>query len=145
MVNDSIERVQVAVVGLRSAAVECALMHRLVGQPVASVNKEKMQRSKKGRDTKPDGRGGTFMALVKRGKTWHCDFVIDGVRYRESTGKTDWREAQQKERELYKEAENGGLAANAKRRGMARLMFKDAAEQFTRDREPNIAANSAKA
>jgi integrase len=85
------------------------------------------------------------MALVKRGKTWHCDFVSDGVRYRQSTGKTDWREAQQKERELYAEAEKGALAANAKRRGIARLAFKDAAEQFTRDREPNIAANSAKA
>ena len=84
------------------------------------------------------------MALVKRGKTWHCDFVSDGVRYRQSTGKTDWREAQQKERELYAEAEKGALAANAKRRGIARLAFKDAAEQFTRDREPNIAANSAK-
>ena len=26
-----------------------------------------------------------------RNKVWHCHFVIDGVRYRQSTGKTDWR------------------------------------------------------
>jgi integrase len=85
------------------------------------------------------------MALVKRGKTWHCNFVVDGVRYRESLKTTDWREAQRKLNDLIADAREGKLAADAKRKGIARLPFKDAAEQFTRDREPNIATNSAKA
>jgi hypothetical protein len=40
------------------------------------------------------------MALLKRGKTWHCDFVVDGFRYRESLNTTDWRQAQAKEEDL---------------------------------------------
>jgi len=84
------------------------------------------------------------MALVKRGKTWHCDFVVDDVRYRESLKTTDWREAQRKENELVAQAEAGKLAAEKKRKGVARLTFKDAAEQFTADRSPNIAPQSAK-
>ncbi len=84
------------------------------------------------------------MALLKRGKVWHCDFVIDGVRYRQSTGKTDWREAQQKEREFQGDAEQGRLATDTRRKGIARLSFKDAAEQWTSDREANICVNSAK-
>ncbi len=84
------------------------------------------------------------MALLKRGKVWHCDFVVDGARYRQSTGKTNWREAQQKERELQADAEQGRLAADTRRKGIARLAFKEAAEQWTADREANICANSAK-
>jgi integrase len=84
------------------------------------------------------------MALVKRGKTWHCDFVIDDVRYRESLKTTDWREAQRKENELVAKAQAGKLATEAKRKGIARLSFEEAAEQFTADRAPNIAPISAK-
>ena len=84
------------------------------------------------------------MALLKRGKTWHCDFVIDDVRYRESLKTTDWREAQRKENDLVAQAQAGKLAADAKRKGIARLTFKEAAEQFTADRAPNIATLSAR-
>jgi len=84
------------------------------------------------------------MALVKRGKTWHCDFVIDDVRYRESLKTTDWREAQRKENELVAKAQAGKLATEAKRKGIARLSFEEAAQQFTADRAPNIAPISAK-
>jgi hypothetical protein len=82
------------------------------------------------------------MALLKRVKIWHCDFVIDGVRYRESTGKTDWREAQHRERELLEEAKKGNLAAGAKRKAFARMMFRDATEQWTADRAPGLAPKS---
>ncbi len=39
------------------------------------------------------------MALYKRGKRWHMDAVVNGARYREALGTTDWREAQKLERE----------------------------------------------
>jgi len=40
------------------------------------------------------------MALFKRNKTWHCHFVVNGQRFRQSLGTKDWREAQAKEKEL---------------------------------------------
>ena len=39
------------------------------------------------------------MSLKKRGKTWHCHFVVNGQRFRQSLETTDWREAQAKEKE----------------------------------------------
>jgi len=39
------------------------------------------------------------MALVKRGKRWHTDFVVNGQRFRQSLKTTDWREAQSEEEE----------------------------------------------
>lgn len=39
------------------------------------------------------------MSLYKRGKLWHMDVVVNGARYREALGTTDWREAQRLERE----------------------------------------------
>ncbi len=44
------------------------------------------------------------MALVKRGKTWHCHFVVNGQRFRQSLGTKDWREAQANEKQLIAEA-----------------------------------------
>lgn len=49
------------------------------------------------------------MALVKRGKTWHCHFVVNGRRFRQSLGTKDWREAQAKEKELIGQAMEGKL------------------------------------
>ena len=84
------------------------------------------------------------MALLKRGKTWHCDFVVDGARYRQSLNTTDWREAQAIEKKLMADAQQGKLASDARRKGIAKLAFKEAAEQFTADRAPNIAAFTAR-
>ena len=81
------------------------------------------------------------MALVKRGKTWHCHFFVDGERFRQSTGKTDWREAQTKEKELIADAMAGRLSAVRQR--FARLPFRDAAKQFLADRKPRLSALSA--
>ena len=47
------------------------------------------------------------MSLVKRGKTWHCHFVVNGQRFRQSLGTKDWREAQAKEKELIAQAWRG--------------------------------------
>ena len=77
--------------------------------------------------------------LQKRGKTWHCDFVADGVRYRQSLKTTDWRVAQRRESDLKKEADAGKVAADSKRKSLVRLAFKDAAARFIADRAPNWA------
>jgi hypothetical protein len=45
----------------------------------------------------PKRQGQKIMAVLKRGKVWRWDFVIDSVRHRHSTGKNDRREARQKE------------------------------------------------
>ncbi len=50
------------------------------------------------------------MALVKRGKTWHTHFFVDGQRFRQSLETSDWREAQKKEKELIARASQGKLA-----------------------------------
>ena len=44
------------------------------------------------------------MSLVKRGKTWHTHFFVDGQRFRQSLETSDWREAQAKEKELIAQA-----------------------------------------
>lgn len=77
------------------------------------------------------------MALYKRNKTWHTHFFVDGQRYRQSTGKTDWRQAQAKEKELIADAKAGKLSAT--RNSYARLTFRDAAKQFLEDRTPHLA------
>jgi len=74
------------------------------------------------------------MALKKRGKTWHTDFVVDGSRYRMSLETTDWREAQSLEKDRIKEAKEGKLSAKAS--DIARLTFPEAAERWIEDRAP---------
>jgi integrase len=76
-------------------------------------------------------KGEKTMSLVKRGTTWHCHFVVDGIRYRESLKTTDWREAQKRERDAIEKARAGKLAA--KHKATALLTFKQAAEQFVTD------------
>ena len=49
------------------------------------------------------------MSLKKRGKTWHCHFVVNGQRFRQSLNTTDWREDQSKEKELIAQASEGKL------------------------------------
>ena len=77
------------------------------------------------------------MALRKRGKTWHTDFVIDGQRFRQSLETSDWREAQTKEKELIAAAKAGKVAS--RRQPIARMPFCEAAEQFLADRLPHLA------
>src|SRR5215475_11989769 len=71
-------------------------------QMVAQVQKKQIQAGKV--------RGGTQMALFKRGKWWWTDFSVNGVRYRqpirdkEGHRTKDWREALSREKELIAQA-----------------------------------------
>ncbi len=80
------------------------------------------------------------MSLKKRGKTWHTDFFVDGQRYRQSLETSDWREAQNKEKELIAAAKAGKIAS--KRQPIARMPFSEAAERFLADRLPRLAPMS---
>ena len=80
------------------------------------------------------------MALKKRGKTWHCHFVVNGQRFRQSLGTTDWREAQAKEKKLIAAAEQGKLSASSG--AFARLIFEDAAAKYLDSRLPELAESS---
>ena len=80
------------------------------------------------------------MSLVKRGKTWHTHFFVDGQRFRQSLDTTDYREAKSKEKDLIRDAKEGKLAP--KRNETAKLPFKEAAERFLKDRTPRLAPKS---
>ena len=77
------------------------------------------------------------MALVKRGKTWHTHFFVDGQRFRQSLDTSDWREAQGNEKQLIADAKAGKLAPT--KQEFARLTFREAAERFLQDRIPQLA------
>ena len=78
--------------------------------------------------------------FYKRGEIWHCDFTVNGQRFRQSLDTTDWREAQRKKRKLESEAEKGTLTP--KTREFARLPFTDAAEKHLADRILRLAERS---
>ena len=80
------------------------------------------------------------MALKKRGKTWHCHFVVNGQRFRQSLNTTDWREAQAKQKELIAAAEQGKLSASSG--AFAKLLFEDAAQKYLAGRLPELAESS---
>jgi len=80
------------------------------------------------------------MALKKRGKTWHCHFVVNGQRFRQSLGTKDWREAQAKEKQLIAEASEGKLTANST--ALARLPFGQAADDYVSARTLELAPAS---
>ena len=77
------------------------------------------------------------MALYKRNKRWHTHFFVDGQRFRQSTGETDWREAQKAEKNLIADAKAGRLSPS--RQGFPRLSFREAAARFLEDRAPTLA------
>jgi integrase len=80
------------------------------------------------------------MALLKRGKTWHCHFVVNGQRFRQSLETKDWREAQSKEKELIAEASEGRLTHNSTT--LARLPFTHAADEYVSARKLELASAS---
>jgi len=80
------------------------------------------------------------MALKKRGKTWHCHFVVNGQRFRQSLDTTDWRKAQAKEKELIAAAEQGKLSASSG--AFARLLFEEAATKYLDSRLPELSESS---
>ncbi|MGA9155943.1 MAG: tyrosine-type recombinase/integrase [Candidatus Sulfotelmatobacter sp.] len=80
------------------------------------------------------------MALLKRGKTWHCHFVVNGQRFRQSLETKDWREAQSKEKQLIAEASEGKLTHNSTT--LARLPFAQAADEYVSARKLELASAS---
>jgi integrase len=80
------------------------------------------------------------MSLVKRGKTWHTHFFVDGQRFRQSLDTSDWREAQANEKKLIAEASEGKLTHNFTT--MARQAFGQAADDYVSARKLELAAAS---
>jgi len=82
------------------------------------------------------------MAPYKRNKTWWTDFSVNGQRFRESLGTTDWREAQRRERELISQATQGKLAPSSQQ--FARLPFSEAADRYLESRKLELSPRSFK-
>ena len=80
------------------------------------------------------------MALTKRGKTWHCDFVVNGQRFRQSLETKDWREAQNKQKELIGQATEGKLTQTSAT--LARQPFGQAADDYMTARRLELAPAS---
>jgi len=80
------------------------------------------------------------MALVKRGKTWHTHFFVDGQRFRQSLETSDWREAQAKEKELIGRATEGKLTQTSTT--LARQPFGQAADDYATARKLELAPAS---
>jgi len=80
------------------------------------------------------------MALIKRGKTWHTHFFVDGQRFRQSLETSDWRKAQAKEKELITQAIEGKL--NSSRPSFAKLPFDDAAAEYFDGRKLELGKSS---
>jgi integrase len=80
------------------------------------------------------------MALVKRGKTWHCHFVVNGQRFRQSLGTKDWREAQAKEKALIGQAMEGRITQTST--SLARQPFGQASDDYVTARKLELAPAS---
>jgi len=78
--------------------------------------------------------------IIKRGKTWHCHFVVNGQRFRQSLGTRDWREAQAKEKELIGRATAGKLTQTST--ALARRPFGLAADDYITGRKLELAPAS---
>src|SRR4051794_35593032 len=80
------------------------------------------------------------MALYKRGKTWHTDFMVNGQRFRQSLETTDWREAQSKEKDRIAQASAGKLASSSQR--FSKLNLTQAIERYLEDRVAHVQPRS---
>src|SRR6266852_1811066 len=84
--------------------------------------------------------GATKMSLVKRGKTWHTHFFVDGQRFRQSLETSDWRKAQASEKELIGQATEGKLTQTST--ALARQPFGQAADDYVVARKLELALAS---
>jgi integrase len=82
------------------------------------------------------------MALKKRGKTWHCHFVVDGQRFRQSLHTSDWRKAQSDEKDLIAKAQEGKLAPLSQQ--FSKLGFSEAAQRYLDSRKLELSEASLK-
>jgi integrase len=77
------------------------------------------------------------MALYRRNGIYHCDFALNGQRYRQTLETTDWREARQKENDLIALAKQGKLAS-ARLASLARLEVGLAFDRYLEERKIEI-------
>jgi hypothetical protein len=73
------------------------------------------------------------MAIYKRNGTYHCDFSVNGQRFRQTLESTDKREAVQAERDLIARAKEGKLASGVTAE-FSRLLFCTALDRYLAER-----------
>src|SRR5689334_8280935 len=76
--------------------------------------------------------------IYKRDEHWHLDVTIHGVRYRETLGSTDKRQAKELEKNRIAEIKQGKGASKTGRE-FARKPFSDAAAIYLEERKPHVA------
>jgi integrase len=69
------------------------------------------------------------MALYKRNGIYHCDFAVNGQRFRQTLETRDWREATQRENDLKARAREGKLASGMTAE-FSRLGFEVALDRY---------------
>src|SRR5205085_7247254 len=79
--------------------------------------------------------------FYKRGKTWWCDFTVNGERFQKSLETPNWNEALAAKKRLEADAQRGKLLPKAQSFG-ARMRFPEAAEQYQGERLAHLAPKS---
>ena len=79
------------------------------------------------------------MAIYKRGKTYHTDVTVNGIRYRESLETTNWQEAQRLQKELIVRASEGKAAAPSGKGSFASLPLEQALAELVQGRVGRVA------
>ena len=69
------------------------------------------------------------MSLRLRGGIYHCDFVVNGQRVRQTLETSDWREAKQRERDKIRDTKEGKLASGTTAE-FSRLLFANAVDKY---------------
>jgi integrase len=75
--------------------------------------------------------------IYPRNGWYHCDFMVDGKRFRLALGTTDKRKAKDLEKDKVADAKQGKLTAISI--AFARLPFGEAADRYMTDRVPHLA------
>jgi integrase len=76
------------------------------------------------------------MALYKRNGIYHCDFMVNSARYRQTLETADRRESVQRERDLIAQAKEGKLSS--KTESLARVPLPEAFDRYLKERELEI-------
>src|SRR5437763_9124264 len=83
------------------------------------------------------------MALYKRGKLWHMDVVVNGVRYRESLGTTDGREAKRLERERCAQLKDRAPDPAKRNKAYGSMTVETAVKAYTLERRAQVSPRMA--
>jgi integrase len=81
---------------------------------------------------------GEAVSIYKRGKTYHTDVTVNGIRFRESLETTNWQEAQRKQKELIARASEGKAAPPAAKGSFATLPLNDGLDQIVVERTGRV-------